>query len=150
MRFLNVLAFILMLIILSVTKPPMNYSFDILTSSQAVDLLLNQQSSSYPGASILNYILYGSANDGYNYTEFLNSYGFKVAKPRVGDLIIGKDGALGGILDYYGKIIVPSPDSKIQEIPKAVLSIYFPNGYLYKSAVLGDYTNLAYTALLYK
>ena len=136
--------FLLIGVMMSLCTAPMNFSFDFGTVYQVADILANVSSSYFPGSSFLNYVLYGSENATYSYKDFLQLYGLKVSNPYPGDIIIGKDFNLGGILNTFNTIVIPVPSGKVQSIPQSLLKKYFPKGYQIKRPVYSDYSSISY------
>jgi len=92
-------------------------------------LLVGSASSNYPGPSFLNFVLYGSRDAGFFYYHYITSYGYKVNTSVAGDLIIGNDGLLGGIVILGNQLVVPIPGDKVTALPISQLSKYFLKGY---------------------
>ena len=101
-----------------------------LYSTGIAQSLKGLSSSLFPNANFLKYILYTNTESNFTYKDFLNSYGSYSRIFELGNIIIGNDAQLGGIIsESANSVIVALPSSNVQEIPYSHLSKYFPKGY---------------------
>ena len=115
-----------------------NHSFSPNTTTPYVaDSLLGISSAYFPGASMLNFILYGHNDAGFNYLELFQSFGTFVKNDfQPGNLVIGNDLNLGGIVGTDKNFVIfPIKAGKIQKVSVKDLSKYFPKGYKIKAPV---------------
>jgi len=110
-------------------------SFNINTSSNSftickeAELLLDIPSFNFPRASFINFVLYGHTDTNFTYKDFLSSYMYSIDKFLYGNLVIGNDGQLGGIVLYNGNVAIPIPGGEITEVPNYLMNKFFPNGF---------------------
>ena len=93
-------------------------------------LLQGVPSTYFPNAAFLNFVLYGHTDVPFSYNDFKKSYGFKVSTLDTGNLIIGKDGKLGGILVNSTYAVIPIPKGNLTKVANTTFSKYFPRGYV--------------------
>lgn len=92
--------------------------------------LVGNNSSLFPDANFLNFILYANTNLNFQYIDYFNKYGIISQKLSPGYLVIGNDSQLGGIVTNSSKsIIAPIPFKKIKEIKESQIKQYFKKGY---------------------
>ena len=128
MRLSVLIMIVLLIVIWKGAALNINNTFNLTAAAYVANELEDMSSSSFPGAALLNYILFGSTGSGFYYYQYLLSYGFKVSTIIHGDLIIGNDSTLGGIC-CEGNVIIPVPGSVVTKVPIMNLPKYFPKGY---------------------
>ena len=97
--------------------------------------LIGISSAEFPGASILNYILFGHKNMTFEVNDYFNSFGIVTLAYHPGNLIIGNDMLLCGFVDFIGEnVILPIPLSHVQKVPISSLTKYFQNGFIIKQS----------------
>jgi len=76
--------------------------------------------------------LYGHTDLPYTLPYLLANFGNKTTTISRGNLIIGNDGLLGGIVIDTENAIIPVPDGKVSVINSFHWNTYFPNNYTMK------------------
>jgi len=98
---------------------------------------------------MLNFLLYGSTNDSFEYKDFLSSFGTIVSNASYGDIVIGNDALLGGILTINNECIIPIPNGNITIVTQSHLKTYFPKGYIFRRTPVKNYTLNSYSGTIY-
>ena len=91
--------------------------------------LIGNPTAQFPKEAFLNYILYGRTDLPFLYSDFLNSFGNKTSDFYWGNIIIGNDAKLCGIVIDENSISIPIPGSLVTLFPSTQFSKYFPSGY---------------------
>jgi len=97
--------------------------------AENANLYVGIQTSEFPNEAFLNVVLYGRKDAPFHFTDFLSSYGSVTYNYSRGNLVIGKDAKLGGIVYDKFSVIIPIPEGEISLVPISLLSKYFPNNY---------------------
>jgi len=93
-------------------------------------ILVDIPSAKFPFENFLKYVLYDHIIPDYTYKDFLNLYGVKTNNLYAGNLVIGNDSILGGIVSSTAdSVIINVPNDVIQKVPFYLLPKYFPKGY---------------------
>ena len=106
-----------------------NQTFATKEAYSVASLLVGTPSSNFPGVSFLNYILFGHADLPYTFDNYLLTYGQKSSILEPGDLVIGNDKMLAGIVDIDTFIVIPIPLESISSVHRSSLVNIFLKGY---------------------
>ena len=83
--------------------------------------------------NISKFLNFGHNDIGYGFTDYLQHFGTQNLQLECGNIIIGNDSDLGGIVgSNSNNVIIQIHSQTIQSIPKDQLGKYFPKGYTMK------------------